>query len=453
MSQAKLRVCVIGAGPSGMSVLYHFNQLKAQGQEVPEIVCFEKQSNWGGLWKYTDETGSDQYGEPVHGSMYRGLWSNGPKECLEFPDYTFEDHFKKPVPSYPPREALYDYLKGRWTKGDLRPWIRFNHVVRQVTFNDATSDFSVVVKNLPEDKVLPVERFDYIIVAVGHFSAPNVPHFPGMDQFPGRVIHSHDFRDASQFKDKRVLVVGSSYSAEDIALQCLKYGAKNIICTWKTKPMGFKWPSQVSEKPLLTKIEGRTVQFGDGTSAEVDDIILCTGYHYFYPFLEERLCLKTSNVLYPEGLYKAILWRGGGRNKALYIGALDQYYSFTMFDIQGFWAVNYITGKIKLPNQQEMENDMKLWISRMKTLRGKDEDIDFQTNYIADLAKETNYMYNLDASAALHAWIKYKKEEDITTYRSQSHSSIFTGKKSPVPQIPFMQEFDDSLEHFLDLGQ
>ena len=57
MSQAKLRVCVIGAGPSGMSVLYQFNQMKARGQEVPEIVCFEKQSNWGGLWKYTDETG------------------------------------------------------------------------------------------------------------------------------------------------------------------------------------------------------------------------------------------------------------------------------------------------------------------------------------------------------------------------------------------------------------
>lgn len=57
--------------------------------------------------------GIDQHGENVHGSMYRGLWSNGPKECLEFPDYTFEDHFKKAIPSYPPREVLYDYLKGK----------------------------------------------------------------------------------------------------------------------------------------------------------------------------------------------------------------------------------------------------------------------------------------------------------------------------------------------------
>ena len=44
--------------------------------------------------------------------MYHNLWSNGPKECLEFPDYTFDEHFGKPIPSFPPREVLYDYLKG-----------------------------------------------------------------------------------------------------------------------------------------------------------------------------------------------------------------------------------------------------------------------------------------------------------------------------------------------------
>ena len=49
----------------------------------------------------------------MHGSMYRNLWSNAPKEAnLEYPDYTFEDHFGKPIGSYPPREVLYDYLKG-----------------------------------------------------------------------------------------------------------------------------------------------------------------------------------------------------------------------------------------------------------------------------------------------------------------------------------------------------
>ena len=57
--------------------------------------------------------GIGDYGIPVHGCMYRHLWSNGPKEALEFPDYTFDDHFGKPISSFPPREVLLDYLKGQ----------------------------------------------------------------------------------------------------------------------------------------------------------------------------------------------------------------------------------------------------------------------------------------------------------------------------------------------------
>lgn len=47
--------------------------------------------------------------------------------------------------------------------------------------------------------------------------------------FGGRILHAHDFRDALEFKGKNVLLVGSSYSAEDIGSQCYKYGAKQII--------------------------------------------------------------------------------------------------------------------------------------------------------------------------------------------------------------------------------
>merc|ERR1719270_2500718 len=74
------RICIIGAGPSGMSTLYYFDKMQRKGIKVPEIVCYEQQTNWGGLWNYTWRTGTDANGEPVHGSMYRYLWSNGPKE-------------------------------------------------------------------------------------------------------------------------------------------------------------------------------------------------------------------------------------------------------------------------------------------------------------------------------------------------------------------------------------
>ena len=80
-----------------------------------------------GLWNYTWRTGLDEYGEPVHCSMYRYLWSNGPKEGLEFADYSFEEHFGKQIASYPPRAVLFDYIEGRVKKAGVRDWIRFSH--------------------------------------------------------------------------------------------------------------------------------------------------------------------------------------------------------------------------------------------------------------------------------------------------------------------------------------
>ena len=43
------RVAVVGAGPSGLAGLRAFQTAKANGDEIPEVVCFEKQDNWGGL--------------------------------------------------------------------------------------------------------------------------------------------------------------------------------------------------------------------------------------------------------------------------------------------------------------------------------------------------------------------------------------------------------------------
>src|SRR5690625_4038726 len=115
-----MRIGIIGAGPSGLAQLRAFESAQRAGVNIPEIVCFEKQSNWGGMWNYTWRTGLDEFGEPVHGSMYRYLWSNGPKECLEFSDYTFDEHFGRPISSYPPREVLFDYIQDQIGRASCR---------------------------------------------------------------------------------------------------------------------------------------------------------------------------------------------------------------------------------------------------------------------------------------------------------------------------------------------
>ena len=43
---------------------------------------------------------------------------------------------------------------------------------------------------------------------------------------------------------------------------------------------------------------------------------------------------------------------------------VDQAYTFTMFDAQAKWVVNYIMGELKLPDKEEMESDSRNWITR-----------------------------------------------------------------------------------------
>ena len=161
------RVAIIGAGPSGISALRAFSTARDNGIDVPEITCFERQSDWGGQWKFTWRTGLDETGEPVHSSMYRYLWSNGPKECLEFSDYSFEQHFGKSIPSFPPREILEDYILGRAKQSNFRDWIKFNHSVRMVE-NLENGGFSITVEDI-NSKTIITEIFDYLIVATGNF--------------------------------------------------------------------------------------------------------------------------------------------------------------------------------------------------------------------------------------------------------------------------------------------
>lgn len=441
------RVAVIGAGPSGLAQLRAFQSAQSKGAKIPEVVCFEKQADWGGLWNYTWRTGLDQHGEPVHGSMYRYLWSNGPKECLEFADYTFEEHFGKAIPSYPPREVLWDYIKGRVEKAGVRDWIRFSSPVRQVAYTKKTKKFTVTVHDHQKDEVYS-EIFDYVVVASGHFSTPHVPYFEGLSRFNGRVLHSHDFRDALEFKDKDVLIIGRSYSAEDIGSQCYKYGARSVTTSYRSKPMGFKWPENFTEVPLLTRVENKTAYFKDGTSKEVDAIILCTGYLHHFPFLGDDLRLKTNNRLWPLGLYKGVVWEANPR--LFYLGMQDQFYTFNMFDAQAWYARDVIMNRIKLPNRKAMEKDSAAWRRKEEKLENAEQMIWYQGNYVKALIRATDYP-TFDVEAVNRTFMEWEhhKVEDIMGFRDNNYRSVMTGTLSPVHHTRWMEALDDSMECFL----
>ncbi|CAF1178236.1 unnamed protein product [Didymodactylos carnosus] len=444
-----IRIGLIGAGASGLALLRAFEKIRETNHVIPQIVCYEKQAECGGLWNYTWRTGLDEHGEPVHGSMYRYLWSNGPKECLEFADYSFEEHFGKSISSYPPRAVLHHYIKGRIDKSNVQNYIHFNTVVRWVSYCIDREKFTVTVKDLKKD-TMTSEEFDYVVVASGHFSVPHIPYFEGLDKFPGRVLHAHDFRGADEFVGKNLLLIGSSYSAEDIGVQCHKYGAKTITISYRTRPMSFKWPSNMKEVPLLIRVIGRTAHFKDGSIQEnIDAIILCTGYLHSFPFLPDDLRLKTYNRLYPSNLYKGIFWLDNP--KLIYLGMQDQYFTFNMFDSQAWYARDVILKRIILPTRKEMEMNIREWLENEEKVVGKYDAIDFQAEYIRDLLQYTDYP-TLDVQHVAKLFKEWEddKDENILTYRDKTFPSVITGTMAPKHHTHWIEAHDDTLETYLN---
>ncbi|XBI96657.1 hypothetical protein VPH35_032913 [Triticum aestivum] len=69
----------------------------------------------------------------------------------------------------------------------------------------------------------------FLVVASGENSAENIPMFPGLENFPGDVIHSSSYKSGKSYSGKNVLVIGSGNSGMEIAYDLATHGANTSI--------------------------------------------------------------------------------------------------------------------------------------------------------------------------------------------------------------------------------
>ena len=196
-------------------------------------------------------------------------------------------------------------------------------------------------------------------------------------------MHAHDFRDAREFTDQDILILGTSYSAEDIGSQCWKYGCRSVTVAHRTAPIGFDWPKNWQEVPALKRVEGKTAYFIDGSSREVDAIILCTGYKHFFNFLPDDLRLVTANRLAAADLYKGVAWVHNP--KLFYLGMQDQWFTFNMFDAQAWWVRDAIMGRLVIPQDKAR---LLADVAEREAREERSDDAKYAIAYQGDYVKE-----------------------------------------------------------------
>ena len=97
-------------------------ECEAKLAALPVVDCYEKSSSPGGVWRSASALSSSPSTQ-----MYEALWTNGNKEAYEFFDYTFDEHFQRPMPVFLPRALVLEYVLSRVTqKGNIFDSVLFN---------------------------------------------------------------------------------------------------------------------------------------------------------------------------------------------------------------------------------------------------------------------------------------------------------------------------------------
>lgn len=116
---------------------------------------------------------------------------------MEYSDHVYG---RNTIP-FPQRKDIWDYLNSYVNRFGVKKHIQFNHLVTNVTPIE-NGKWKLVVKDLPNNKT-ESNIFDVVIVCNGHNSLPRYPNFEGADIFSGKILHSHDFRNAEAYTGKK----------------------------------------------------------------------------------------------------------------------------------------------------------------------------------------------------------------------------------------------------------
>jgi len=313
------RVCVVGAGPAGLSLARALTRLGVTYDQ------YERHTDVGGIWDL-ENPGTPMY-ESAHFISSRKM-----SGFLDFP-------MPETYPDYPSNRQILDYTHSFADAYGLRDRIRFGAEVTRVT-----RDQNVWQVGLGDGSQ---SRYRAVVCATGVTWTPRLPTHPG--RLGGDVRHAVTYRSPLELRGKRVLVVGLGNSGADIACDAAANAEEAFVSVRRgyhlipkhvfgvpadefgesgpTLPLRVERPvftamlrlllgdltrlglpkpdhklfeshpllndqivhhlqhGDLTVKPDVAALEGDRVRFVDGSTEEIDLLLYATGYEWAIPYV------------------------------------------------------------------------------------------------------------------------------------------------------------------------
>ena len=193
MTQNHFNVIVVGAGISGIGAGYYL-QKKCPNKS---FVILEGRDNIGGTW--------DLF-------RYPGIRSDSDMNTMGF-------RFKPwmGVKSIADGPSILSYLHETVKENDLNKKIQFNQWINEASWSSRDSQWTVQVEN---KKTQELQDFtcDFLFLCGGYYNYEEgyTPHFAGRENFLGQIIHPQKWPKNLDYKNKKVVVIGSGATAVTI---------------------------------------------------------------------------------------------------------------------------------------------------------------------------------------------------------------------------------------------
>ena len=303
-----LDVVVVGGSQAGLAIAWHL------AREGLRFVVLEAAPEIGHTWR----------------SRWDSLTLFTPAQYDALPGMPFPG----PPDTYPGKDAVAGYLKAYAAAFDLP--VRLNSPVTRLSQTD--EGFKIHTQS-------EVFNARQVVVATGPFQQPFTPSAAQQLDASVTELHSAEYRNPQVLPDGPVLVVGGGNSGFQIAEELATAGrhvnlsiatkmpilpqrlAGKDLFWWLTRS-GLMRVSVASRpgrrmsgrefviggsrrrlqaagarfRPALAGADGRTVQFADGTSLDVETVIWATGYRPDYSWIDTPGVTRDGKVVHRRGV-------------------------------------------------------------------------------------------------------------------------------------------------------